>query len=403
MEENIEKLKEILKTLKKNPGRTYTKKTIKEKLEYIENINQDFIIAVEEQKNTDQVIALKIQFKNIYTNIKEFLAQHEKEFEIEQNITMAAFSLETVSKALPLFAGNYIELESFLITAELINKTLSDTAKIDFLQYIYHAKLTSNVRTAIGSYIKPESFEALKELLEKRYKTTKTIPELQNKLSTLFQGKMPVNLFKDKILYIIDNLNKLGIEELGNTASTAEKNIIIKLNNKLALDTFKKGLNEDFKSTIYASRPSTMQEASELAIELENENKATNNAILHIRKEKPRRQSQNYNRNNNTFTNYNNNRPYNNQTSNRNNYTRYNNYHNGNNNSPRNTNFSRNNNFNNNRHTNFSHNRFNNNQRRNFNNNHDYTNRNNNRYVHTIQSSGNEAGPEYITIPESQN
>lgn len=314
---------------------------------------------------------------------------------------MAAFSLETASKALPLFTGNHAELESFLITGELINKTLSDTAKTDFLQYVYHAKLTSNVRTAIGTYTKPENFETLKKLLSNRYKSTKTIPELQSKLSTVYQGKLSVNSYREKIVDIIDNLNKLEIEELGNEVTEAEKNVIVRLNNKLALESFKKGINDNLKTTIFAARPKSIQEAVELALELENEQKSSNNTIMRIQRQQ---RNNNYNRqinnprningntNRNHFNNYDNN-----NSSNRNN-NRNNTY---NNNSNRNNNYNRNNDY----HRDGRSNNNNNYSRRNQNNANRNTNNinNNRRYIHTIQEEGNDMGSEYMDIPDSQN
>lgn len=287
MEENVSNLRDLLKNLKKSPGRTYTEKTIQNKLEIIESIRKDFDSNELEETDKEKIAALRIEFNSICSKIKEYLIESPKELE-EKLITMAAFSLETTSKALPLFNGNYVELESFLITAELINKTLSNEAKVDFIQYVYYAKLTSNVRTALGTSRKPGNFETLKTLLQNRYRSRETITELQNKLQKLSQGKMSVNSFTEKIMNIIDSLNQLGIKELGNEASEPEKNVIIRLNNKLALDTFKIGLNECFKSTIYAARPNNIQEANELALELENEQKARNDSILHVRTEKHR-------------------------------------------------------------------------------------------------------------------
>lgn len=419
MEKQLEELKSILKNLKKSPGRTYTQNTTREKLRQIENIKENLQIAKETEENKEKVLAISLEFNKIYITIKDILANNQQ----IENLTMAAFNLDTVSKSLPLFTGNFRELESFIVTSELINKTLTDTAKKDFLQYVYYAKLTSNVRTAIGNQTKPETFQELKDLLLQRYKNNKTIPELQNKLNTIYQGKLTVNSYRDKITAIIDNLNELGIRELGQNATQAEKNVITRLNNKLALDTFKKGLNDRFKATIYAARPMNLQEASDLAVELENEQKSSLDTIMHFRRVPLQSQQQNHFRTNNTF----NSNRYNNTFSNRNN--RYNTNTNNTNFNRNNTNFNRNTNYNNttNRNnTNFNRNNNSNSNNRYSNSNNSYPNRNNtfsnnsenrnnfrqnqnnsfrnnNNQIRTIHESGNMQGSEYLHIPDSQN
>lgn len=324
------------------------------------------------------------------------------EEDIVTNLTMTSFSLETTSKALPLYSGNSKELDSFIITAELINKTLSTEAKVDFLQYVYHAKLTSEVRTAIGNYEQPPNFESLIKSLRERYRSRETIPELQGKLNNLYQGRSSINSYRDKITLLIDNLNKLGIQDIGTESSEAERNIIKRLNNKLALDTFKKGLNENLKQTVYAARPNNLQEAFDLALELENEQKVVKNTVLHMKYERPQYQQQNYGTNRNGFNNVqkNNRFPHNNNRLSQNN--KNNNYSQNNSNKSFYKNNMRDNNRNrwsNRRNDNFNfHNTFNSN------NNNDRRNKHNNqRFIRTIHGTGNERGSEWMNIPDSQN
>ena len=68
------------------------------------------------------------------------------------------------------------------------------------------------------------------------YRSNKTIPQLQDRLNNLYQRNLTVNNYRDRLTDIIDNIKKLGIEELGNDATEPEKNVIITLNNKLALE-----------------------------------------------------------------------------------------------------------------------------------------------------------------------
>ena len=71
---------------------------------------------------------------------------------------MANFDLSTASKAIPEFDGKYKDLPKFLIVAELIDKTLSDSGKLDLLQYLLYINLNDSVRTALKRKSVPEKF-----------------------------------------------------------------------------------------------------------------------------------------------------------------------------------------------------------------------------------------------------
>ena len=53
--------------------------------------------------------------------------------------------------------------------------------------------------------------------------------------------------------------------------SEIQKQTILEINNNYALNIFKNGLNENIKPTVFASRPEDLNQAVQLALELEKD------------------------------------------------------------------------------------------------------------------------------------
>lgn len=158
-----------------------------------------------------------------------------------------------------------------------------------------------------------------------------------------------------------------------------QKNTIISLNNTYALNIFKNGLNVDIKPTIFASKPKDLNEAVQLAIELEKDFASNENQVLYFSNRNNSNRRNNYNNNKSNNSNHNNNNR--NDNSNKN-------INNGNNNNRNNKNY-HNNHPNNGKKRFNNRNNNNNNGRRNQNNNNNYNNRNdyNRNNVHIIQEN----------------
>ena len=83
---------------------------------------------------------------------------------------------------------------------------------------------------------------------------------------------------------------------------------MIDINNAYALNVFKNGLNNDFKPTVFTSRPKDLNEAVQLALELEKDFTNNDNQILYFGKKKRRKNLWNANDSNNSNWNRNSNR-----------------------------------------------------------------------------------------------
>lgn len=404
MEEILSSLHRILENAKKSVNRPYKKETILSKLDDIEFLKERFNLLI--QKNQGKDLSNETtQFANEFTQIKEILNHMQEGNTPETPITnMASFNIETASKAIPTFTGNYKDLPGFLKVIELIHNTLSEDARKTLIEYVCFLKLNEKVRAAISSLSTISTLEALKQKLLERYKNPLSAPQIHTKLSQLKQNRLPILAYKDKLLDLIGELNSMQTLNLVQD----QANAITTINNEYALTIFKNGLNEHYKSIIFAAQPKDLSTAINLCLEIEQSNRTTStDQILNIRQRQQQiNRNQRYQTNNNTNQrrpkyNNNNNRNYNNnygnnnarnQTNNNNNYQN-NNYNNNNTNN-------RNNNYNNNNRNQNYYNR----NRNNNNNNNNYRNNNNNIYrrtnpgqqIHYVHqhNQGNDHGPE---------
>lgn len=242
----------------------------------------------------------------------------KSEDKIIQNIKMATLDIQTANKTIPEFKGNPRELDHFLKIVELIHKTISEAnVKTDLIDFVYHVKLSNNVRTALSATQTPTTYETLKQTLQEKFPNRRSVADIHNTLANTCQRNQSVTTFKDKILNLINELNSIQIKALPTDATQAEKDLITKLNDQYALSIFKNGLNSEIKPTVLASRPKSFIDAINIALEAEPK---TNAARVDYIKG-PTNQ-------NNTYRNSNRNRLNSRNSQNHNNYNNDNNYRN---------------------------------------------------------------------------
>lgn len=395
---------------KKTGTRGYSKNTLIQKLEELEEIRVDFKkIAASEQLDKVSLLDIKEKFKNIYEKTKEVFSnaiEAKKQEEVIKNIetierTMASFNIEVALKAIPTFLGNRQELESFLKITEILYGGLDSGGKKALIDFVYYAKLSSCVRTTLGTISVPTDFGTLKQKLLEAYKKGVTVAQLHTTLAGLTQKRLSITIYKDKLLAAINDLNEIQINNLGSAASEAERSVVVKMNDNYALTIFKNGLDDGFRSTIFAAQPKTLTEAVNLALELEKSQRPEQIFIMN--------KNNNYDydnnkrnvksNNNNNFRNYNNRNDNfrNNNNSNNNNFGSYNNNFRNYNNGYNFANNSNSNNFRGNNNNNFrtNNNTSNNNRFRTNNNNGFNSNRNRgNARINVVTDQGNAIDPE---------
>lgn len=412
-----EELKKILLIFKKNPNRYFKPEYILNKQTIVKNIYQKYTsfyhaivdILPKETVNTQKEIFFKI-YNELQLKLHNYSqailekstltdeeSEEESENKFEKNIKMASFDIVSTYKLVPEFEGNHKKLENFLNLVEYIHDTLKDdNEKNKLIEFVIKTKLAEKVRIKLNSCETPKTFANLKKLFKEIFKVNTTTLKIHTDLTKVRQAHLSITNFATKIENLTSELNSLQITEQGEES----RDIIGKLNGQIALNTFKNGLNEPTKSTIFASRPKTLQEAVQLATEIEQ---PINSANIYHYDSRNRRQygyvnnnfrntnrnwqnrrtpqiNNNYNNNNKRFGNRNNNfnsRYGNNYSNMNNNNKRY-----GNNYSYRNNTNNKNNTYENRNY--ISRNNYNrNNQRQ------------NHKYVNYINQSGNvEAVPE---------
>ena len=90
-------------------------------------------------------------------------------------------------------------MPAFLKIIEIIYNSLNAESKIQLIDFVFNVKLASSVKTSLG-FIVPATFEELKHVLSNRYKSSKTVAQIQATLSKFVQKNMKVNSFNEKLL-----------------------------------------------------------------------------------------------------------------------------------------------------------------------------------------------------------
>lgn len=192
---------------------------------------------------------------------------------IENHIEMAKFNLETALKIIPDYNGESNKLESFLSIVDMYHDSLEDKEKL--IIFIKTVKLGNKIKNRITGK-KTDTLSELKNALNETQVTKKNALNIYNQLNTIRQQDNSTTNFGEKIENLIAELNSIQIKDKDNI----QKETIIKINDEIGLNSFKNGLSEPFKTTVFAARPATLTEAITLAndIQVSNQNK-----VFHMR------------------------------------------------------------------------------------------------------------------------
>ena len=182
---------------------------------------------------------------------------------------MADFNLELAFNVVHEFKGNQEELQPFLKIVKIINDSLKVEERKTLIGFITNVKLNYLARTTIEDTT-VATYEILKEKLTERYRSHKTLAQIQFKLSKIHQYNDNIRVYSDKISKLIDQLNEVQIRDL-KLESEEQKNNVKRANKLYSLNIFKQGLNDKFSSTVFTAQPKAFNEAINLALELETQ------------------------------------------------------------------------------------------------------------------------------------
>ena len=189
MESAINRLEKILINFKKSGSRGYQETTLISKLEEIDLLKTEFYDAINKTLKTEDTEIKTELFEKYYNRAKILFEQALLTPNDQQQnlVSMATFNLETAIKIIPEFKGNYKDLQSFLTIVELIEKTLDNANKAILISFVYNAKLSNLVRTVIG-VSEPKTFQELKESLINRYRSKRTVSQIQTLLQITYRA-----------------------------------------------------------------------------------------------------------------------------------------------------------------------------------------------------------------------
>lgn len=331
MDALLESLKKLKDSITKVPSRKFKQSTLIDKQKDCNELELQLRKLTNSPQPNYEIIVkcnrlIKIIKELLQNRLKEYYADvdnsdSDRTTDSENNtdiINMANFEISVASKIVDEFDGDNRKLSTFLGTIEFYASTLKDDAqKSQLLQFILAAKVTEKVKNRLIPTAIPNSIAELKDILIKNYKLNKNPLKLQNELHQTRQGSLNVTNFATRIETIIAALNEVQISAQGEN----NKDIIVKLNDQLAVNAFKTGLNEPFKSVVLAAQPNTFAKALEIATEVDSQ--ANSNYNVMTFRSRNSFNNRNYNRNNNSYRNNNTNR--NNNYRNNNNGIRNNN------------------------------------------------------------------------------
>jgi hypothetical protein len=146
----------------------------------------------------------------------------------------------------------------------MYHDTLKETAKPNLIKFIMLTRFSNKIQNKLGTSTTPTTFIQFKELLQKTFKSPNNALTIQADLVKSRQNGQSLMKYIEHIESLIAELNSIHISELGDDS----KSIVTQMNDKIALNTFKQGLNDNLKTTIYAAQPKTFSEAKALAIEV---------------------------------------------------------------------------------------------------------------------------------------
>lgn len=401
----IEELEKLKTNLKKSKNRVYEQKYVDSKLERLTLIQGNISEETAEEQN-EEVIKLKNTIADLLNELTRTVETLEVKKDTNIFPKMASFDLSLVSKNLQTFKGTFTFLDDFLTQTELLHDLVKTEDRQLFIKYVYNFKLTTQVRSVLGRSNKPTTFVELKKNLESAYPNPKTLQQVLSELGTTKQNNNSITEFREKIAELSDQLSSFEISNLSNPSQEA-RDIVYKVSDSIALNTFMRGVNNEYQQIILSNVPKSFNEAVERCVTAEKSFCPEDKPIYQMNKKNNR----NYNRSNNNYWGDNYNRDNNECTSN--NYNKHNRNNNNQRNNYRNYNNNGNNYRNNNRNASYNNDNYNpiykrannpnnnygeNNAQNNFNGNKTY-NRNSNGYNNdsNMRNNNNRRKPPYRT------
>lgn len=352
-----EEIKELLQNVQ-NTNVKLSKRQLEAKVNKANEIKEKFSEQLKRVKFDTSIEKIALKFQELYNNLIDYLRSLEKkeekfydigennQIEVKENkdivveirnknIVKIPTYMELL-KHVPEFDGNKEKLNNFIEIITCLSEELNENQNIEkLIEFAIKTKVTETARSKLSAVAFPNTLISFQNTFRQIFVTTRNALIIQKDIQKEYQGGRTVSEYSDKLQKLVVEINNVHIKEQGE----AHKEVILKLNDQLALNSFKVGINEHLKPTVLASRPKTLEEAVNIALEVEKPrsviNKLThnqNNNSFYRNDNRFFNNNNNFNKKNRYNTNY---RPQN--------YRSFNNATNYNRNFDNHTNFNRNN------------------------------------------------------------
>lgn len=270
---SIDRLKEInteierlLKNIRSNPNRLFSSNYLLDKTVKLKQLKEEAYTTFKilDKNPTDQIIEITANFNRLYLELNKILEVKSIEIlDTENQIKMANFDLANAIKIIPEFSGKPETLSNFINLVELFHDTLSIQSQPLLISFVVKTRLAETVRNKLTTL--PKTLVELKNALNNINKGKKSAANLLKQLTNCKQLNLSLQSYIENVEKLTADLNMLQISEQG----ADHEAIIRKLNDQIALNAFKTGINEVYKSTIIASKPKTLADATSVATEIE--------------------------------------------------------------------------------------------------------------------------------------
>lgn len=290
-----EELYPILETIRKGYTKGYTDKT---KIKYIRKIVtliNNYLKNIQYHKNNEIVIeqyekikkAIIITFQRLQhtievpENIPECLVTTIPPEEFFQppslfNLTLPIviklsnpiekmtekFNLKTAMGLPTLESTKLQDIEDFLSAVEFIYEDLEAAGRIKLIKFITCTKIKGESKVRFGDDT-PTTFEGLKLICHEKILATESSETIREKLNYAKQGRRSL---VDYANYIEDLASRLAAARIREQQTPKNEQDIVKRTCKAdGLAQFKKGVHDEVKLVVMASRPKSVAEALEIA------------------------------------------------------------------------------------------------------------------------------------------
>lgn len=181
-----------------------------------------------------------------------------------KGVTMVYLNIDNALRIIPEFNGNSLELDRFLACCDIVALDLTEAESRKFLKLL-PAKLT-NKAYELYKYKNFTSFEELKIEFKLHFSEKRSLESLKIELFNIKQKQSEtVREFSSRVEKLLSDINNVSTKDL----TKAQVSAIINLNNSSALKSFIEGLNHPIRLIVKASRPQTLNDATNIAFEEE--------------------------------------------------------------------------------------------------------------------------------------